>query len=149
MTGTVTVAAAPPPAVPDGVSGGPLLVQKLVADGSSLRLTWDDTTCGSTEHQVIVGFGAQLPSVLGGVYGLQDGLGPCGVGASPFTWVGVPDPSADPEKLLWFLMLANDGATTEGSWGQHSAEGERTGPVAGGSGQCGTNAKSLSNTCGQ
>ena len=46
-------------------------------------------------------------------------------------------------------MLANDGVTTEGSWGTDSAVQERVGPAAGGSSdECGIVAEDLSNTCG-
>jgi hypothetical protein len=149
MLGTVTVqAAAAPPGVPDGSPGTPLRVNKLQPDGSQLQLTFDVTTCtGNTGHQVVYGFGAQLPASLGGTYGLSGSQ--CG-GTSPLTWTGVPDPAADPDRLLWFVVLATNGSATEGSWGKNSAAGERTGPGAGGaSGQCGITTKSLTNLCGQ
>ena len=137
-----------PPAVP-GEGAVPLTVAKTVADGSQLQLTFDTATCtGNTDHQVVYGFGSTLPASPGGTFGVSGAS--CGVGASPFAWLGVPDPSKDASGLLWFLMESTDGVATEGSWGHDSAGGERVGPGAGGSsGQCGITGKDLSNTCGQ
>ncbi len=149
MAGSVTVIAAPP-GVPDGAPGTPLRVGKLNATGSRLSISWDTETCtGDTNYQIIYGGGSQLPTTFAGVYNLSGRR--CNVGTvSPFTWNFVPDPSGDPKAYIWFLMLATDGATREGSWGQNSGAVERTGPGAGGSsGECGVTSKDLTNTCGQ
>ncbi len=132
-----------PPAPPPGVPG--LSVQKFPNDDTRLRLTFDTMTCeGNVGHHLVYGFGSQLPSAPGGTL-LVDGSR-CLV-ASPYTWVDVP---VDPSDLLWFLVLANDGGTIEGSWGLDGAGSERQGPGAGGSsGVCGISAKDTANACGR
>jgi len=137
---------------PPGVADS-LLVGKALADGSRLDLTWDDAGClGAQAFQIAYGWGSQLPSSPGGSYGLQPANAPeqCSILASPKTWTGVPDPAVDSTHLMWFTVLAEDGAVTEGSLGADSAGGERTGPgTSGSTGQCGNLIKSLANTCGQ
>jgi hypothetical protein len=132
----------PPP--PPGVPG--LLVSKVAADGSILGLQWDTAPCtGDTDHQVVFGLGAGLPAVPGGVFTPSGGQ--CAIGSPPFNWGGVPDPAADPERLLWFVVLATNGSTLEGSWGKDSAGNERSGPGPNGfSGQC-VSGKDFTNAC--
>ena len=147
MTGNVAVSAAPtPPGVPDGTTGTPLLVRKGTSNGSTLILLWDDSTCtGITDHQVIYGLGASLPTLPGGIYTPADGL--CAIGAPPFLWNPVPNPAADPQGLLWFLVLATDGPDLEGSWGADSFGDERKGPGPNGfSGLC-VQGKDFSSSC--
>ena len=98
MTGLVQIQGAPttPPGVPDGVSGRPMTATKLDADGSTLSVSWDTTSCaGAADHEILYGVGSQLPSAQGSVYGLEGAQ--CAIGvASPFTWVGSPDPATTP-----------------------------------------------------
>ena len=119
-------------------------------DGFRLSLTYDTTSCsGNTDHQIIHGRQSDLPAALGGTYGLQDPA-KCDIGtATPFIWSGTPP--AVVNDFVWFLTLAEDNASTEGSWGKDSSVGERTGPVGldGNSGKCGITSKSLVNICGQ
>lgn len=142
-----------PPGVPDGANGLPVLVSKFpqFPDASRMSLSYDVGTCllGNTDHLIIYGFGSQLPSVLGGTYGLTGAR--CNIGStSPVVWAGIPNPVADPTRLLWFLVLTEDDHITnptEGSWGKDSGGGERNGLQA--SGQCSVTTKSLANSCGQ
>jgi len=138
-----------PPGVPDGTAGStPMDVESLNPAGSMLRLFFDAATCaGPNEHQIVYGQGSQLPTSPGGVFGLTGAH--CGIGsASPFVWNGVPD-ATDGTGLLWWLIVVNEGFTTEGSWGDDSAGNERVGPGTGGSsGQCSVTARSLTDTCG-
>jgi hypothetical protein len=145
----LTIEILSPPAVPDGFDGPPLLVRKFPLDPTGLRLSFDVASCsGNAGHHIVYGFGSQLPVTPGGSYLVQGSQ--CAVGGPSYVWIGTPDPSIDPSNLLWFLMLANDGSTTEGSWGHDAAEAERQGPAAGGaSGECGITSKSLTNSCGQ
>jgi hypothetical protein len=140
---------APPPGVPDGSDGSPLLVEKIFPNGSRLGLNFDTSSCsGNPDHHVLYGLGFGLPSAPGGIFFPSGAV--CAVGGSPFNWNAVPDPSLDPDGLLWFLVLANDMLDVEGSWGSGSSGVERAGPGAGGSSaQCGIAAKDLSNLCGQ
>ncbi len=136
-----------PPGVPDGADGPALLVRKFPNNDAALRLSFSTDVCaGNTAHHLLYGFGTQLPTSPGQIFLVEDAA--CGVGGSPFNWVGVPDPLIDSSGLLWFLMLTNDGMTTEGSWGTDSAGQERVGPAAGSSGECGIVDKDLSNSCG-
>jgi hypothetical protein len=145
-----TAAPATPPAVPDGHSGSPLLVSKLSQDGADLGVTWDVAACtGNPDHHLVFGSSSGFPAALPGPYVLAGSECQLG-GGSSFVWNGSPNPALiDPGKqLMWILVLADDGAGTEGSWGRSSLE-ERDGTGAGGSSnQCGIAAKSLSNTCG-
>ncbi len=136
---------------PPGVSG--LTVEKipLFPQASRLVLNFDDSSClGAGSYGIIHGFGSGLPTG-GGAYVIGAAApGQCAFGSSPKTWSGVPDPVADPSRLLWFLVVARDGQGAEGAWGADSGGLERQGPGAGGSsGQCGVTGKSLLNTCGQ
>jgi len=120
--------AAPPP-VPDTVLG----VSKLAADGSSLNVTWDSTTCPATNYNIYYGYGSQLPVSYGGLYGLSGGKLELGTnGGAGYAWSGVPDPTTIGENLLWWVMAGTDGVFTEGSWGRNSGNQERTGPGSGG-----------------
>ena len=115
-------------------------------------LAWDDDSClGAPEFQIIHGLGSGLPASLGGSYAIQPASPTqCNIATSPENWFGVPDPSSDSSRFLWFLVLANDNVSTEGSWGTDGTGAERTGPGLGGaSTQCGSMTKSLVNTCGQ
>jgi len=141
----------PPPAVPDGVTGTPVLLSKLSADGADLGVAWDGALCsGSFGHHIVYGTSADFPASPLGPYGLAGSA--CAIGAcSPYVWNGSPDPAIlDPAKrLIWLLVLANDSATTEGSWGVNSLSQERDGPgLDGCSSQCGILDKSVTNTCG-
>ena len=141
-----------PPEVPDGRNAPPVLVDKLSQDGSSLLVRWDTLLCsGNQGHQIVYGVGPGLPASPGGTYKLVGSV--CGLGgSSPFTWSGSPDPTVldPPGRWMWFLVLASDGTTTEGSWGRDSLQQERRGTGAqGSSGQCGILSKNLSNVCGQ
>lgn len=152
MTGSVTVVEPPagPPRVPDGTTGDPLLVRKLNPLGGRLSIQWDADACdGAVNHHILYGFGSRLPAAPGGVYRPNGAV--CSIGTvSPFTWLFGPPATLDPTGLLWWLVVADDGADREGSWGTDSFGSERQGPAPGGaSGECGFEIKDLSNACGQ
>ena len=151
MTGRVEVVGTPagPPAVPDGTRGSAMTVTRLSADGSVLAIHWDTTTCsGAVDHQILFGYASQLPTSLGGTYGLNGGV--CAIGTdSPVTWANVPPVTPGGTNWLWWLVVATDGAATEGAWGPDSDGVERAGSGgSGSSGQCGVTGKDLSSTCG-
>ncbi len=136
-----------PPAVPNGAAGAPMIVTPLSADGSTLSISWDTTTCsGNDDHAILYGDGSMFPSAPGGAFGMLGSV--CGMGAtSPFTWSSVPT-AADGTGILWWVMVVTSGAK-EGSWGRDSAGIERIGPGSGGSsGQCGVTQRVVTNTCG-
>jgi hypothetical protein len=148
VTGTVNLTPPAPPAVPDGGGPGqPMTVTPLDTSGSSLQIHWDTATCdGDSGFHIVYGQKTDLPAAAAGAFHVTGGV--CGIAATPFTWNAVPSPT-DGFGLLWWMILANDGSTTEGSWGQSSANVERTGPGPdGNSGVCGITQKVLINTCG-
>jgi len=124
---------------PTDASG--LVVGKLLPSGARLSLSWNDCL-GSGDHHIVHG----VPSDLGGTYVLSGSK--CDIGCSPFNWTsGVPAP--DSGEWVWFLVLANDDSTTEGSWGTDGNGSERAGAGPGGSsGVCSITAKNVSTTCG-
>lgn len=151
MTGLVIAGSPtlPPPAVPDGRNGGPLLVGKQNTEGSNLRVWWDGASCsGAGGHHLLYGVGSQLPGTLGGEYRLAGSR--CAIGTSPFTWLGTPPADRDESGLIWWLVVADDGESAEGSWGADSAGAERQNAYPGGaSRRCGFGVKDLTNPCGQ
>ena len=134
-----------PPGVPGGLTGSPMLASK---SGESISVTWDSTTCaGSAHYTLLYGKGTGLPSSYGGTYQVAGAR--CNIGPSPYTWSDSPDPTDNPSRLYWWLIVAHDGAGTEGSWGSNSGAVERTGPgTNGSSGSCYSIDKSTANTCG-
>ena len=147
QTGSVNVG--PPAGVPDGQAGStPMTVTKVNPAGANLSIHWDVATCGAgTNHHIVFGDKSQLPTTAGGAFAVGGGV--CNRGtASPISWTSVPD-AADSSGLVWWVLVALDFSTTEGSWGESSSGVERLGPAAGGSsGVCGVTGKSLANACG-
>ena len=150
MTGDVMVAAvgpASPPGVPDGIMPAttPMRVAKLSPNGADLRVLFDTGCPDAVNHDLIAGFSASLPTVLGGTYTPSGSS--CATGGSPFIWNLVPLPASG--DFLWWVIVADDGVSFEGSWGKDSI-GERNGTGSNGaSGLCGNTDKDLTNPCGQ
>ena len=145
-TGTVYLASAP--AIPDGRSGSqPVRVSKLNTAGTSLSVTFDTTTCSDpTPHTIVWGDKAQLPTSVGGAFGLRGSV--CNIGSSPYTWSAAPS-AADGAGLVWWLIVSKNTLNKEGSWGENELGAERVGPGTGGSsGQCGADGKNAVNACG-
>jgi hypothetical protein len=145
-SGSIDVSQPAPPPVPDGTAGAPLLVDRLDTAGTSLRLSWDVISCSPVQnHHILYGQRSNLPPTPAGNFTLAGAQ--CAIGAtSPYDWNSVPDPDAG--RLLWWLLVVENGDGREGSWGQTSAATERTGPgVAGSSGFCNVTTKDLTNTC--
>jgi plastocyanin len=150
MVGDINVSSGPgpPPGVPDGTAGSaPMLVSKLDGAGVDLSIRYDTGCPDAAGHDIIFGNQAGLPGSPGGIYGLTGGR--CGIGTtSPFTWTA--SPATSPGQLLWWVIVADDGSFTEGSWGKDGRSAERDGAgLNGASGQCGNTDKNLENVCGQ
>ncbi|HEX4825425.1 MAG TPA: choice-of-anchor J domain-containing protein [Candidatus Polarisedimenticolaceae bacterium] len=118
--------------VPDGTFGAAMHATRSAPDGTRIGVTWDVATCVSTGYHILYGDLASVASstVSGSV---------CGVGTSgSYTWTAVPGGS------LWFVVAADDGTATEGSWGT-ATSGERGGTSP--SGQCGMSTRDDSGSC--
>jgi hypothetical protein len=105
---TPVLAAIPP--VPDGSPGAPMRASRG-AVATAIDLTWDVSGCAPAGHHVVYGALSGLPSyqVAGGV---------CGIGSTgSFSWAGVP--AGD----LWFVVVGDNGLTTEGLWATTSSGG--------------------------
>ena len=70
MIGSVTVSTSrpAPPAVPDGQTGQPMTVGRTDAMSDLLRISFDPSTCSSTDHQIIYGGSSGLPTSFGGAF---------------------------------------------------------------------------------
>jgi hypothetical protein len=123
-----------PGSAPDGSLGsGPLGGDRVSLTGDVIDVSWDTTTCGASDYNLVYGDLANVSSTS--LSGSQ-----CSIGTSgSFSWNGVPSGS------LFFLVVGTDGAGTESSWGTDSLGGERGGVVA--SGECSTAIKDTSGTC--
>ena len=124
-----------------------MTVTKLDAAGSSLSILWDTGACTGVNHQIVFGQKSQMPTTPGGAFGVTGGV--CAMGnASPMSWSSVPEAS-DGSGLVWWLLVATNGASTEGPWGRDSAGVERVGPGTGGSSAvCSMTGKNVANACG-
>jgi len=131
------LAASAPPPVPDGSFGTAATFTRTAQDGTSLHVTWDTATCTAPGYSIYYGDLANVPSVA--LSGSQ-----CGIGASgSYEWT-----SNVPPGNVFFIIVANDGMTTEGSWGGDYIGGvhhERGGTAA--SGQCGITNRVNGGTC--
>ncbi len=141
-------ASPPPPGVPDGQTGTAMKASRLTADGSSISVQWDATTCGDAgDHQILYGDRSGFPGVPGGTYTLLGGT--CGIGSTtPYAWTTTPS-SGDGSGLVWFLVVGKKASGAEGPWGTYNGTTERNGPgPAGSSNVCATTTKTLTATCG-
>ena len=118
--------------VADGSFGTAMKASRADAAGATINLTWDVSTCSSSDHHVLYGNLANVASST--VSGASCDLGTFGSA----TWPGVPAGS------LWFVVVGNDNAVTEGSWGMMTS-GERGGASA--SGRCALSARNNAATC--
>ena len=113
--------------VPDGSEGGttPLLA---TSSGAEVSIVWDVSTAGciSSGYHLLWGRGGDLDSYT--VAGADCTLDNSGT----HLWINPPETSTD---WAWFIVVGNDGATTEGGWGTDSASNQRSVHA---SGACGT-----------
>jgi hypothetical protein len=93
-----------------------------------VSIAWDVATsaCASSGYHLLWGWGADLAAyaVSGADCTLDD--------SGSHLWTAVPDTSTD---WAWFIVVGDDGATTEGGWGTDSDSNPRS---VGASGECGT-----------
>jgi hypothetical protein len=119
--------------VADGSFGTAMTGSRADASGGTIDLSWDVATCTSPNHHVIYGDLGSVASIT--VAGASCNLGTSGSAL----WSGVP--AGD----LWFVVVGDDAASTEGSWGTDSTGAERGGSAT--SGQCGLGTRDDSGVC--
>ncbi len=119
--------------VADGVIGAPMRASRANPAGTSINLTWDMDSCASADHHVLYGDLSAVASVT--PTGAACDLGTTGSAA----WAAVP--AGD----LWFVVVGDDNATTEGTWGTDGVGGQRGGATA--SMLCGTTTRDNSGVC--
>ena len=96
-------------------------------------LSWDVSTCLASDYHILFGSLANVASLS------IDG-GVCSIGTTgSFTWSSVPPGGR------WFLVVADDGNDTEGSWGTDSSGAQRGGNTI--SGVCAIIARDNNGTC--
>jgi hypothetical protein len=130
---TVACAATGVRPVADGSFGTAMKGSRADLSGSTINVTWDVTTCSSADHHVIYGDLASVSSAA--VTGASCDLGATGAAS----WTGVP------AGTLWFVVVGDDNASTEGSWGLDGAGAQRGGGSA--SVQCGLVTRDNSGVC--
>jgi subtilisin-like proprotein convertase family protein len=118
--------------VADGSYGTAMNASRDTPSGSTINLTWDVATCSSTDHHVLYGaLGSVASSTVSGAF--------CNLGTTgSASWAGVPAGN------LWFVVVGDNDAASEGSWGTKTV-GERGGTSA--SGMCGMTTRDNSGTC--
>ena len=119
--------------VADGSYGTAMRGSRSDPSGSTIGLTWDVATCSSSDHHVLYGNLATVAS--GTVGGAACDLGTTGSAS----WTGVPPGN------LWFVVVGDNNATVEGSWGTDGSGAQRGLGTA--SGQCGMTARDNSGVC--
>lgn len=131
---SITAAAgADVPPVPDGTLGTPMLASRASQDGSVIELSWDVSTCPAPQYHILFGALANVSSLA------LDGA-MCAIGTSgSFSWSSAPSGDA------WFLLVSDDGAGAEGSWGTDSNGAQLGGSTV--SGRCGTFYRDNTPTC--
>ena len=109
VPGSCETAAGGPPPLPDGatVPGQPLAVAK---SGSDLLLTWDSAACSAAAVNVYRGAIGDYSTFT---------AGDCDLPANGSATLSIPDDS-------WFLVVATDGGSTDGSWSRDASGAELT-----------------------
>jgi hypothetical protein len=133
---TVNATSAPKP-VPDGrLSGTAMRGTRMTTNGSTIRVTYDTSTCTMADHSILYGnftaFSTLNPT--GGV---------CSIGnTSPYNgWTTVPT-----GYDVWWVVVG-DGGTVESSWGQKYTGGAYSERRITASSQCGNTTINTTGTC--
>ncbi len=117
--------------VPDGSFGTAVTASRASPLNASITIRWDVTSCTSPGYHLLYGYLSSLAT--GTVSGAL-----CGLGTSGTVTSYLPDD-------IWFVVVGDDNASTEGSWGTLTTGEQRGG--ASPSGQCGMTARDDSGTC--
>jgi subtilisin-like proprotein convertase family protein len=119
--------------VPDGSFGTAMRASRADVSGATIGVTWDADLCPSADYHVLYGALASVASTS--VTGAACDLGPSGSA----TWTEVPAGS------LWFVVVGDDDATTEASWGTDGTGAQRGGSSP--SGRCGMTTRDNAAAC--
>ena len=122
-----------PPPVPDGTFGAVMTASRLEGAVPGVHLAWDAATCPAKNNHLLYGTLQNVASYA--LDGVVCGLGPLG----SYDWTGVP--AGD----LWFLVVGDDAAAMEGTWGTDGSGAPRNGTTA--SGACGFTTRSNGGVC--
>ena len=110
-----------------------LTASRADALATAIDVAWDVASCSSTDHHLLYGDLATVASLT--VAGSICNLGTTGT----YPWAGVPAGN------VWFLVVGDDDAVTEGSWGTVGGGAQRGGATV--SGQCGITGRDNSGLC--
>jgi hypothetical protein len=102
--------------------------------GTSINLSWDVATCSSSDHHVIYGNLATVSSLA--VSGAACNIGTSGTAL----WTSAPFGTS-----IWFVIVGDNNATTEGSWGTDGNGAQRGGSTV--SGRCNMTTRDNSGSC--
>jgi len=130
-----TPSAGPKP-VPDGrLSGTAMKGTRTTANGSTISVTYDTSTCSMADHSLLYGNLANVSTLT-----LSGSV--CSIGnTSPYSWTTVPTGN----NVFW--VIVGDGGTTESSWGEKYTGGAYSPRSTTASNQCGNTAIDTSGTC--
>jgi hypothetical protein len=133
-----TTASSGPPRVPYSITATKITTGNHGTDGT---VVFDKTNCASSNYHIIYGKGENLAAWT------IDG-GKCTLGTSgSYSWTTIPDPSTYTKRFLWFLVVGDNGSSTEGSWGLTYPGGAEEGGTNY-SNVCGMTTKNTSASCG-
>jgi hypothetical protein len=118
--------------VADGSFGAAMRCSRADGSGGTIGVTWDVDLCASADHHILYGDLNAVASMtlLGAV---------CDIGTT-----GIATWSAVPAGNLWFVVVGDDNASTEASWGTDGTGAQRG---AGPSAQCGLTVRDNSGVC--
>ena len=123
-----------PPPTPSGAGAtAPVTASRATPAGDVIDVGWDTASCTAVGYNLVYGNLTDVSTYA--LAGSECSLGTAGI----YNWNGVP--AGD----LFFLVIGNDGAGTESSWGIDSQLGERNGLTP--SGECSATAKTVTGVC--
>lgn len=129
---TGSLASCVTPGVRPGLENS-LTASRADALATTINVLWNVASCSSTDHHLLYGD-------LAGVASSTPTGSACNLGTTgSYPWAGVPSGN------VWFVVVGDDDAATEGSWGAVGGGAPRGGATV--SGQCGMGSRDNSGTC--
>ena len=115
--------------------------------GTDMAVTWDVANCASTNYHIIWGQGDNVATLDGSSPTISGGK--CAIGTTgTYNWTLAPTPSGT-KLFIWYLVVGDNGGTTEGSWGVTSPGGLEEGrtTASGSAAGCGCTVHDNSAAC--